>query len=63
MFHQFRESEWQLRVLINQFRGLGERVVIEGVETQEDYAICRVSGADAVQGFLFAQEIMPELTA
>ena len=63
MFHQFRESEWQLRVLINQFRGLGERVVIEGVETPEDYAICRVSGADAVQGFLFAQEIMPELTA
>jgi EAL domain-containing protein (putative c-di-GMP-specific phosphodiesterase class I) len=30
MFHQFRTSEWQLRVLVNQFRGLGERVVIEG---------------------------------
>lgn len=30
MFHQFRTSDWQLRVLVNQFRGLGERVVIEG---------------------------------
>lgn len=60
MFHQFRSSEWQLRVLVNHFRGLGERVVIEGVETPQDYAICRMSGADAVQGFLFAQEIMSE---
>lgn len=60
MFHQFRTSEWQLRVLVNQFRGLGERVVIEGVETPQDYAICRMSGADAVQGFLFEQEILPK---
>lgn len=35
----------------------GERVVIEGVETPQDYAICRMSGADAVQGFLFEQAI------
>ena len=60
MFHQFRTSEWQLRVLVNQFRGLGERVVIEGVETPQDYAICRMSGADAVQGFLFEQEVLPK---
>lgn len=60
MFHQFRTSEWQLRVLVNQFRGLGERVVIEGVETPQDYAICRMSGADAVQGFLFEQAILPK---
>lgn len=60
MFHQFRSSEWQLRVLVNQFRGLGERIVIEGVETAQDYAICRMSGADAVQGFFFEQETVPK---
>ncbi|WET39916.1 EAL domain-containing protein [Citrobacter enshiensis] len=60
LFHQFRTSGSQLTILVNQFRGLGGRVVIEGVETPEDYAICRVSGADAVQGYLFEQEVLPE---
>ncbi|ENT2994015.1 EAL domain-containing protein [Raoultella planticola] len=52
LFHQLRTAEPQLAALIARYREMGERVVIEGVETGQDYALSRDSGADAVQGFL-----------
>lgn len=52
LFHQFRTAEHQLTRLIAHYRQIGHRVVIEGVETRQDYALSLESGADAVQGFL-----------
>lgn len=52
LFHQLRTTGPQLACLIARYREVGERVVIEGVETEHDFAIGRSSGADAVQGFL-----------
>ncbi len=58
LFHQFRTAEHQLTRLIARYRQIGRRVVIEGVETRQDYALSLESGADAVQGFLL-RDTMP----
>ncbi|HEU5018822.1 MAG TPA: EAL domain-containing protein, partial [Pseudolabrys sp.] len=36
-------------------RALGLSVLVEGVETEEQYALLRLAGCDAMQGFLFAR--------
>lgn len=58
LFHQFRSAQHQLASLIVRYRQVGRRVVIEGVETRQDYALSLESGADAVQGFLL-RDTMP----
>lgn len=40
-------------------RDLQAKVVVEGVETEEEFAVLRDSGADFAQGFLFARPSYP----
>jgi EAL domain-containing protein (putative c-di-GMP-specific phosphodiesterase class I) len=40
-------------------RDLKARVVVEGVETEEEFAVVRETGADYVQGYLFARPSYP----
>ena len=37
--------------------GLGKRIVVEGVETREQYDICRRLGCDVIQGYFFSRPI------
>ena len=41
----------------------GKSVVLEGIETQDQFAIASAAGADVVQGFLFAQPLSMEAAA
>lgn len=49
-----------VEAIISMARHLGLTVVAEGVETQQQYAILRQAGCDAVQGFLFARPMPPQ---
>ncbi len=43
--------------IIGMAKGLGLRVVAEGVETQDELGILRALGCDAAQGFLICKPI------
>lgn len=43
--------------------GLGKRIVVEGVETLEQYEICRRLGCDIIQGFFFSRPVPAEEAA
>ncbi|MBP3885154.1 MAG: bifunctional diguanylate cyclase/phosphodiesterase, partial [Olsenella sp.] len=38
--------------------GLGKRLVVEGVETYEQYEICQRLGCDIIQGYFFSKPVM-----
>lgn len=40
---------------------LGKRVVLEGVETKEDFELAKLMGVDCVQGFLFRSEFIKKM--
>jgi diguanylate cyclase (GGDEF)-like protein/PAS domain S-box-containing protein len=46
-----------VRAIIGLGRGLGLRVVAEGVETEAQYAELRAEGCDEVQGYLFSRPL------
>jgi diguanylate cyclase (GGDEF)-like protein/PAS domain S-box-containing protein len=46
------ESESMVRTLISLANNIGMRVIVEGVETQEQLELIRTYGADEVQGYL-----------
>jgi EAL domain-containing protein (putative c-di-GMP-specific phosphodiesterase class I) len=48
------------RTLIGLGRGLGLEVIAEGVETQSQRAFLVAHGCTAIQGFLYAQPMLPE---
>lgn len=37
--------------------GLGKRIVVEGVETADQYLICRRLGCDVIQGYFFSKPV------
>jgi len=43
----------KLKQLVNFFHSLGTKVIIEGVESEQQYELVRKIGADYVQGFYF----------
>ena len=49
-----------IRAIIGLGRGLGLRVVAEGVETEAQYEELRAEGCDEVQGFLFSRPLGAE---
>ena len=59
------ETESMIRTLITLAQNLGMRVIIEGVETEEQLALIKSLGADEVQGYLTGrptpnpQELIP----
>lgn len=56
-----------IKSLVQSARRLGSFIVMEGIETPEDYKIAKESGADAGQGFFWTQDILdcmvPEIVA
>ena len=40
--------------------GLGKKIVVEGVETYEQYAMCRAFGCDYIQGYFFSRPVTAE---
>lgn len=48
--------------IIGTAKALGIRVIAEGIETPAQMQVCRDSGADLVQGFLFARPANPPQT-
>jgi EAL domain-containing protein (putative c-di-GMP-specific phosphodiesterase class I) len=49
------ESESMVRTLISLANNIGMRVIVEGVETQEQLELIRIYGANEVQGFLLGR--------
>jgi diguanylate cyclase len=49
------ESESMVRTLIMLAKNIGMRVIVEGVETQEQLELIRTYGADEVQGYLLGR--------
>ena len=58
--HVDRDRATALQALIAMARVLKLRVVAEGVESEEELALLRQYGCDAVQGYLFSQAKPPE---
>ncbi len=58
--HVDRDRATALRALIAMARVLKLKVVAEGVESEEELALLRQCGCDAVQGYLFSQAKPPE---
>ncbi|AMR39201.1 EAL domain-containing protein [Pluralibacter gergoviae] len=56
LFRQFSQSAAVFARLVRRYRDAGKMVVVEGVESIEDYIICLRSAADALQGYFFRQE-------
>jgi len=54
------EGAQMIRDLINLAHGQGIPVVVEGVETQEQYQILEALGCDYLQGYLFARPMNQE---
>ena len=52
-----------LRGFIAYAHGMGKRVVLEGVETTEDFELAKSLGIDCVQGFLFRSEFIKKMRA
>ena len=48
-----------IRAIIGLGRGLGLRIIAEGVETPEQLAVVRDEGCDEVQGYLFSRALPP----
>lgn len=59
LFRQLSDTPARLAMLVARYRYLGEQIVIEGVETPQDFTLCQQSGACAVQGFLFDSSTFP----
>jgi EAL domain-containing protein (putative c-di-GMP-specific phosphodiesterase class I) len=51
------EGSAVIRAIIGLGRGLGLRVVAEGVETEAQFAELRAEGCDEVQGYLFSRPL------
>lgn len=49
-----------VRAVVELGRGLGLKVVAEGVETRAQHSALRAMGCDAMQGFLFSLPLRPE---
>ena len=49
-----------VRAIVELGRGLGLKVVAEGIETRAQFAALRGIGCDAMQGFLFSLPLLPE---
>lgn len=43
--------------------GLDKKVIVEGVETEEQYKICKKLGCDVIQGYYFSKPLLPERAA
>ena len=43
--------------------GVGKKIIVEGVETEEQFKICAKLGCDIVQGFYFSKPVLPERAA
>lgn len=52
-------SEQLVASLVRLCHDLDARVVVEGIETEDELAVARHAGADLVQGFLFARPAFP----
>lgn len=56
-----KENEFLLKNLINIFHGLGKKVIVEGVETEEQLKVIVDMNADYIQGFIFGKPMqMPQ---
>lgn len=53
------EDRRRLESIIDRAKELGIQVIAEGIETRAQLDVCRQSGADYVQGFLFARPANP----
>jgi len=49
-----------VRAIINLGRGIGARVNVEGVETEEQLRFMRENGCDEVQGFYYSRPLPPD---
>ncbi len=54
-----RGERHKLESIIDRAKELGIQVIAEGIETRAQLDVCRQSGADYVQGFLFARPANP----
>lgn len=56
LFRQLSLSDEALAALIKRYRDIGHQVVVEGVETVDDYVTCLHGAADAIQGYFFKSQ-------
>jgi EAL domain-containing protein (putative c-di-GMP-specific phosphodiesterase class I) len=57
---QAENADVIIQAIVSLGRALGLRVVVEGVETEEQRVLLRLAGCDEMQGFLFAKPGKPQ---
>jgi len=56
LFRQLALSDEALAAVVRRYRHIGHQVVVEGVETIDDYVTCLHGAADAIQGYFFKSQ-------
>ena len=46
--------------LVRLIHGIDKNIIVEGVETEEQFKMCQQLGCDVVQGYFFSRPILPE---
>ena len=53
-------KEGFLEDLVRLIHGIDKNIIVEGVETSEQFKMCQQLGCDVVQGYFFSRPILPE---
>lgn len=56
LFKKLALSNEGLAAVVRRYRDIGRQVVVEGVETIDDYVTCLHGAADAIQGYFFKSQ-------
>ena len=56
LFRQLSHSQYVFDAMVQRYHQAGRQVIVEGIETVEDYILCLRGLADAIQGYFFKSE-------